>query len=177
MILEQEIKDWWERKITNYLQNYTRRNRLIVVEAKEIFFIETHEKFVESVPNSWSNSWMRKPDATKEQQLLEKLIWGGRTNFSEWFEKIVDNFYEEQAVEDRTLVETVKEKFYTDLAEQFLCSLPTFLFKFLIEKGVAHIVEPRPSLHELETNSNWAEKQRKWEEFITEREWEYFLSK
>ena len=67
---------------------------------------------------------------------------------SEWFEKIADEFYEEQVVEDRTSVETVKEKFYTDLAEQFLCSLLTLLFKFLIEKGVAHIVEPHPSLHE-----------------------------
>ena len=86
---------------------------------------------------------MRKLDATKEQQLLEKLIRGGRTNLSEWFEKIADEFCEEQAVEDRTSVETVKEKFYTYFTEQFLCSLPTLLFKFLIEKGVGHIVEPR----------------------------------
>ena len=97
---------------------------------------------------------MRKPDRIKEQQLLEKLIRGGRTNLSEWFEKIIDDFYEEQAVEDRTSVETVKEKFYTDLTEQFMCSLLTLLFKFLIEKGVARIIEPRPSLHELPSNSN-----------------------
>ena len=116
-------------------------------------------------------------DTTKEQQLLEKLIRGGRTNFSEWFEKITDDFCEEQAVEDITSVETVKEKFYIDLTEQFLCSLLTLLFKFLIEKGAGHIVEPHPSLHELPSNSNWAEKQRKWEKFIVEREWEYFLSK
>ena len=50
MILEQEIKDWWERKIANYLQNYTWRNRLMTAQAKERFFTETHEKFVESVP-------------------------------------------------------------------------------------------------------------------------------
>ena len=96
---------------------------------------------------------------------------------SEWFEKIVDDFCEEQAVEDRTSVEIVKEKFYTDLTEQFMCSLPTFLFMFLIEKGVGHIFEPRPSLHKQPSNSNWAEKQRKWEKIIAEREWEYFLSK
>ena len=101
---------------------------------------------------------MRKPNETKEQQLLEKLIRGGRTNLSKWFEKIVDDFYEEQAVEDRTSVETVKEKFYTDFTEQFWCSLLTFLFKFLIEKGVAHIVEPHPSLHKMPSNSNWVEK-------------------
>ena len=96
---------------------------------------------------------------------------------SECFEKIADDFCEEQAVEDRTSVETVKKKFYTDLTEQFMCSILTLLFKFLIEKGVAHIVEPRPSLHEQPTNYNWAEKQRKWEKFIAKREWEYFLSK
>ena len=50
MIPEQEIKDWWDRKVANYLQNYARRNRLTVAKAKAIFFTETHEKFVESVP-------------------------------------------------------------------------------------------------------------------------------
>ena len=73
---------------------------------------------------------MNKADETKEEQLLQKLIQGGRTNLSQWFEKIVDDFYEEQAVKDRTSVETDKEKFYTDFTEQFLCSLPTLLFKF-----------------------------------------------
>ena len=51
MIPEQEIKDWWERKVANYLQNYARRNRLTITQAKEIFFTETHENFVESVPH------------------------------------------------------------------------------------------------------------------------------
>ena len=73
---------------------------------------------------------------------------------SEWFEKIANDFCEEQEVEDRTLVETIKEKFYTDSTKQFLCSLPTLMFKFLIEKGVGHIIEPRPSLHKLPSNSN-----------------------
>ena len=50
MISEQEIKDWWEHKIANYLQNYAQRNRLMTTQAKERFFTETHEKFVESVP-------------------------------------------------------------------------------------------------------------------------------
>ena len=50
MISEQEIKNWWERKIENYLQNYMRRNRLIISQAKEKFFTETHENFVESIP-------------------------------------------------------------------------------------------------------------------------------
>ena len=50
MIPEQQIKDWWERKVANYLQNYARRNRLTIAQAKERFFTETHEKFVESEP-------------------------------------------------------------------------------------------------------------------------------
>ena len=50
MIPEHEIKDWWERKIVNYLQNYSQRNRLTVAKAKERFFTETHENFVKSVP-------------------------------------------------------------------------------------------------------------------------------
>ena len=120
---------------------------------------------------------MRKPDKTKEEQLLQKLNRGGRTNLSEWFEKIADDFCEEQAVEDRTSVETVRQKFFTEFTDQFLCSLPTLLFKFLIEKGAGHIVEARPLLREPPSNTNWAEKQKQWEKFIAEREWEYFLSK
>ena len=50
MIPKQEINNWWERKIENYLQNYATRNRLTIAQAKEKFFTETHEKFVESVP-------------------------------------------------------------------------------------------------------------------------------
>ena len=96
---------------------------------------------------------------------------------SEWFEKITDEFCEEQAVEERVLVEIIEKRFYTDLTKNFLCSLLTLLFKFLIEKGVGHIVEPSPSLRELPPNSNWAKKQKKWEKCIAEKEWEYFLSK
>ena len=120
---------------------------------------------------------MKKREANKDQDLLEKLIWGEQTNLLEWFEKITDKICKEQAVEERTPVESIQKIFYTDPTEQFLCSLPTLLFKFLIEKEVGHIVEPCPSLHEPPPNSNWAEKHKKWEKFIAEREWEYFLSK
>ena len=50
MISEKEIKYWWECKIANYLQNYASLNKLTIAQAKEKFFIEMHEKFVESVP-------------------------------------------------------------------------------------------------------------------------------
>ena len=50
---------------------------------------------------------MKNLEATKEQDLLEKLIRGGRTKLLERFEKIIDEFYEEQAIEERTSVKTV----------------------------------------------------------------------
>ena len=80
---------------------------------------------------------------------------------SEWFEKITDKFCEEQAVEERVSVKSIEKMFYTNLTQEFLCSLPTLLFKFLIEKGVGHIIEPYPSLNEPPPNSNWTEKQKK----------------
>ena len=51
MISEQEIKNWWEHKVANYLHNYAKRNRLTIAQEKEKFFTETHEKFVEYVPH------------------------------------------------------------------------------------------------------------------------------
>ena len=101
---------------------------------------------------------MKNPEGTKDQQLLEKLIRGGRTNLSESFENIADEFCEEQAIEERKLVETIKKKFYTDLTKQFSCSSRTLLLKFLIDKGVGHIVEPRPSLRGPPLNPNWVKK-------------------
>ena len=118
-----------------------------------------------------------KPEATKDQELLQKLIQGGQTNLSEWFEKITNEFCEEQVVEERFLVESIEKRFYTNFTEQFLFPLLTLVFKFLIDRGVGHIVEPHPSLIEPPANTNWAEKQKAWEKFIVEREWEYFLNK
>ena len=50
MISEQEIKNWWERKIVNYLQNYARINRLTISQEKENFLCKTYENFVEYIP-------------------------------------------------------------------------------------------------------------------------------
>ena len=60
---------------------------------------------------------MKKTKVTKDEELLEKLIQGGRTNLSEWFEKITDEFRDEQAMEERTSVESIQKRFYTDLIE------------------------------------------------------------
>ena len=50
MISEEEIREWWERKIDNYIKNYAHRNKLSLAQAKAKFFTETHEKFLESIP-------------------------------------------------------------------------------------------------------------------------------
>ena len=60
---------------------------------------------------------MKNPEATKDQELLEKLIQGGWTNLLEWFEKIIDGFHEEQSIEERTSVEIVQKIFYTYIIE------------------------------------------------------------
>ena len=116
------------------MQNYTRRNKLTISQEKDKLFTKTHEKFVELVPHLLKKNWMKNPEATKDQELLEKLIRGGGTNLLEWFENITNEFCEEQAIEERISVETIQKKLYTDHIEQLLCSLPTLLFKFLIEK-------------------------------------------
>ena len=50
---------------------------------------------------------MKRLKENKEQQILDKLIRRGRTNLSEWFEKNTDDFFEEQAIEERTSIETI----------------------------------------------------------------------
>ena len=55
MISEEEIRVWWERNIKNYIKNYVRRNKLNLAQAKAKFFIETHEKFLERIPQAIQN--------------------------------------------------------------------------------------------------------------------------
>ena len=50
MLSEAEIREWWDRKNTNYIQNYARRNSLTLAQARARFFTETHEKFLEAIP-------------------------------------------------------------------------------------------------------------------------------
>ena len=52
MISEEEIWVWWERNIENYIKNYARWNKLSLAQAKAIFFTETHEKILESIPQA-----------------------------------------------------------------------------------------------------------------------------
>ena len=75
-------------------------------------------------------------------------------------------------MEERVFVKNIKKRFYNDFTEQFPFSLSALLFKFMIDRGVGHIVEPRPSLIEPPSNTKWAENQKVWEKFVVEREWE-----
>ena len=77
---------------------------------------------------------------------MHKLTNGGRTNLSEWVKNIIDNFCKEQAIDERTSYDNIKDLFHDNFHEIFLCTIPTLLFKILIDKGVAHIVEARPPL-------------------------------
>jgi hypothetical protein len=49
MFFLEEIREWWQRKLENYLKKYTRRNFLTLTQARAQFFIETHEKILEKI--------------------------------------------------------------------------------------------------------------------------------
>lgn len=49
MLNEEEIYDWWNQKIKNYIKNYGRRNKLTLVQEKEKKFIDMHDKFLETI--------------------------------------------------------------------------------------------------------------------------------
>ena len=76
MISEHEIKDWWDRKVANYLQNYAQRKKLTIAQAKARFFTETHEKFVESVPQLLKKLLDEKStrDCTPDEQMIFSSI-------------------------------------------------------------------------------------------------------
>jgi hypothetical protein len=50
MLTLQDIHEWWERKTENYIKSYARRNNLSLAEARERFFSEIHETFLEVLP-------------------------------------------------------------------------------------------------------------------------------
>ena len=100
---------------------------------------------------------MPRLEKKNERLLMHKLHNGGRTNLYERLEKVCDDFCEEQAIEDRTSLEEVERKFYTDLHERFLCSIPTLIYKFLVENVVDHIFEPQPPLG-TSASTNWKQK-------------------
>lgn len=124
---------------------------------------------------------MRRP--TFDEQLMHKIINGVRTNLNKWVERIVEDYIEDQAVEYRESVQTIKNKFYMELHDGFLCTVRSLLHKFLLDKGIGDIVEYRPPLKNPPPNSNWQKRQEEWEVFLeanckdTREAWDYFLKK
>ena len=74
---------------------------------------------------------------------MHMLTNSGRTNLLEWVKNIVDNNCEEKAIDEITSYDIIKDRFHDNFHESFLYIVLTLLFKFLIDKGVAHIFEPR----------------------------------
>ena len=97
---------------------------------------------------------------------MHTLKNGNKTNLSEWVEHIVDNFCEEQAIDERASFDNIKYNFHDDFHERFLCTVSTLLFKFIIDKSVAQIVEPRPPLIEPRSDND--------KNLIEEQEWKKF---
>jgi hypothetical protein len=62
-------------------------------------------------------------------------------NLHEWVERIAKDYITEQAIEDQTSLDTIKDKFYMELHDVFLCTIPRLLHKFFLDKGVGDIVE------------------------------------
>ena len=77
---------------------------------------------------------MARIDHNNENLLMHKLNNGRRTNLYEWLENICENFYEEQAVEERKSLDEIKQIFYNNFHESFFVTIMTLLFKFFIEK-------------------------------------------
>ena len=105
---------------------------------------------------------------------MHTLRSGGRTNLSEWVENIVDIFCEEQAIDERVSYANIKDRFHYDFQKIFLCTVLNLFFKILIDKGVAHIVEPRPLLVEPRSDKDkkWISQ---WKQFVEEHQWKKFI--
>lgn len=74
--------------------------------------------------------------------LMKNMKNNGQTNLFKCFVKIVDEFCEEQVIELHTSFNEVKPIFHGNFLDSFICTVPTFQFKFLINKGIAHMVKP-----------------------------------
>ena len=49
MLSKEQIHDWWKIKVENYIKNYSKRNILLLTQARVKFFTDTHKKNLEYV--------------------------------------------------------------------------------------------------------------------------------
>jgi len=87
---------------------------------------------------------MRKPDNPRDVELMTRIINGEQTNLYKWFDQVYEYFCEERAINEHTSIEEIRSHFYNGFHETFFYTLPIFSHKFLNDKDVGHIVEPRP---------------------------------
>jgi len=71
---------------------------------------------------------------TLDELLILKITNRGSENLNEWFERIIKDYIEEQAIEDRSSIKTIKDKFYTDLHDNFVFTIPSLLQNFYLDK-------------------------------------------
>jgi hypothetical protein len=91
---------------------------------------------------------------TPNEQLMHKIINEGRKNMNKWFERILQDYIEEQANEDRDSIQTIENKFSIEIYDGFICTVLSLLQKFLLDKGAGNIVEYVPLLKIPPSNSN-----------------------
>jgi hypothetical protein len=63
---------------------------------------------------------------------MQKIINRGRKNLNERFKRIIRDYIEEQAIEDKEEIKTIKTKLYIKLHDDFLCIVSSFIHKFLL---------------------------------------------
>ena len=68
--------------------------------------------------------FMTKTNNLNDKLLMQKLSNGGQTNLYEWFEKNVDELYEEQAIEECTSFDEIKYIFHDEFHEIFVMNCP-----------------------------------------------------
>jgi hypothetical protein len=76
-----------------------------------------------------------------DEKLTLKITNKSGTNLHECVERIIQDYITEQTIEDRTSLDTIKDKFYMELHDRFLCTIPKLLHNFLPDKGIGNIVE------------------------------------
>ena len=65
---------------------------------------------------------------------MQKLTNSSQTRLFEWFENIVNDFYEEKMIKEHPSFDDIKTRFHDDLHDR--------LFNLLINNGVVHIIKP-----------------------------------
>ena len=75
--------------------------------------------------------------------LIQNITNSDQKNISKLLKEIINKLYEEKEIEEHTSSNKIKSLFHDNFHEYLLCVIPNFLFKLLIEKGIAHIVEPQ----------------------------------